>query len=113
SYPVGKIVWLIIELLCLAGFVEMMSRWWGAGLRWWEKGLAICAGLSFGPVISELWNGQFSLILLVLLTGAWLQLRSGRDVAGGCLLGAAIALKWTAWPIGIFLFFRGRWTAVF
>lgn len=112
-YRVGKVVWLIVELACLAGFVEMMSRWWGAGIRWWEKGLAICAALSFGPVISELWNGQFSLVLLVLLAAAWLGLRSGGDAAGGCLLGVAIALKWTAWPIGIFLLLRRHWTAVF
>lgn len=108
-YWTGKTVWLIVELACLFGFVEMIARWWGGGATLLTKGIAVLACLCFGPMIRELWNGQFSLILLAILTGAWLGLRSGRDVAGGGLLGLSIALKLTGWPIALFLGLRRRW----
>lgn len=111
-FRIGRLLWLAIELGCLGGFIEMMSRWWGPGVSWKFKTLAALVSLSFGPVFSDLWNGQFSMLLLLILTAAWLRLRAGQDASGGVLLGLAIALKLTAWPTAIFLTLKRRWSAV-
>src|SRR5262249_47666962 len=60
----------------------------------------------------DLWFGQLSIMLLAILTLSWLALAAGHDVRGGAYLGVAVALKLTAWPIGLYLLARGRWRAV-
>lgn len=111
-FRIGRLLWLAIELGCLVAFIAMISRWWGADVSWKFKTLAALASLTFGPVFSELWNGQFSMFLLVLVTAAWLRLRDGKDASGGALLGLAVALKLTAWPTAIFLTLKRRGRAV-
>lgn len=112
-YPVAVTLWLAFELGCLAFVIVLLTNWWGEPVSWLQKVVLFLMCLGMGPVIHELWYGQFSLILLVFVTLAWLNLRRERDSAGGAFLGAAVALKLTAWPIGLFLFLKGRWRAVF
>jgi len=60
----------------------------------------------------QLFHGQWNLILLLLVTGAWAAERSGRPAWAGVLLGAATAIK--LFPGFLFLYFlaRRQWTAV-
>jgi hypothetical protein len=67
---------------------------------------------SWTPVWEDLVFGQLTLFLLVLLMGAWLALRSGRNIWGGVLLGSVLAFKLLAWPVLIFLAWRKNWRAV-
>lgn len=68
--------------------------------------------LGWAPVMQELWFGQFTLILLLMLLGAWLAFQRGRDVQGGVYLGLMLTLKLTGWPIILFLLLQRRWRAV-
>jgi len=65
-----------------------------------------------GPVIEELWIGQFNLLLLPFFCAAWIDLRKGREACGGIWLGLLLALKLTGWPIVIYLGLCRRWRAV-
>jgi hypothetical protein len=112
DYPVAVTVWLLFELLCIAATVELLSRAWGEPVSVMARITLFFICLATGPVLHELWYGQFSAVLLLLLTLAWLNLRSGRDEWGGALLGLSIALKLTAWPIGLFLLLTHRWRAI-
>ena len=111
-YPVAVTIWLVVELACLALVVELLSRTWGEPVSLVEKIVIFLLSLATGPVLHELWFGQFGSILLLLLTLAWLNLRAGRDEIGGALLGLSIALKLTAWPIALFLVLTNRWRAI-
>jgi hypothetical protein len=111
-YGVAVSIWIILELGCLAYAIELLARWWSEPVSRLQKTVLFLMCLGFGPVIHELYYGQFSLVLLVLVLHAWLALRRNRDVEGGLWLGLAIALKLTAWPVGLFLLLRGRCRAV-
>lgn len=111
-YPVAVTIWLLFELACLAIVVELLARAWGEPVSLLMKIAIFLMGLATGPVLHELWFGQFSSILLLLLTLAWLNLRSDRDEIGGALIGLSIALKLTAWPIALFLLLTNRWRAI-
>jgi Glycosyltransferase family 87 len=112
AYPVAVTIWLVLELLCIALAVELLARAWGEPVPLLAKITLFLMSLATGPVLHELWFGQFGSILLVLLTLAWLNLRAGRDEIGGALLGLSIALKLTAWPIALFLLLMNRWRAI-
>jgi hypothetical protein len=111
-YPVAVTIWLVFELVCLAFVIVLLAHWWGEPASWLQKAVLFLMCLGFGPVIHELWYGQFSLILLVFVTLAWLNLRAGRDGWGGAALGASVALKLAAWPVGLLLLLKGRWRAI-
>ena len=112
NYETAAVVWLIFELICLSVSIILLMRWLGATIS--PRTLILAFGIAFGwmPVIEELWLGQLSLCLLLLLLCAWRALRVGKDVLGGALLGGIIALKLSAWPVVLFLALRRRWRAV-
>jgi Glycosyltransferase family 87 len=112
GYETAAALWLIVELVCLAASLALLMRWWGSPVKASNAALLLIAALGWVPVVEDLWFGQVTLCLLLLLTGAWLALRDGKDAPGGALLGGLIALKLTAWPIVLFLALRRRWTAV-
>lgn len=111
-YESAARAWLIFELGCLLGSILLLER--ALGLNWgWRARLGVLVlALGWAPVMQDLWFGQFSLVLLVLLLGAWLALRQGQDWRGGVWLGCMVTLKLTGWPIVLFLLWRRRWTAV-
>jgi hypothetical protein len=111
-YESAARAWLVFELGCLLGAIALLLR--GFGCAWsWRTGLgALILSLGWAPVMQDLWFGQFSIVLLLLLLWAWLALREGQDWRGGLLLGAMLTLKLTGWPIVLFLLLRRRWQAV-
>ena len=65
------------------------------------------------PTWSNILYGQLSLVLLLLITLAWIAARNGRDALGGIYLGLAMSLKIF---VGLFLLFflvRRRWRLLF
>jgi alpha-1,2-mannosyltransferase len=112
SYRAASIVWLVLELACLAFAIVLLARAWGEPVSVEIMTMVFFLSLIFGPVIRELWLGQFGAMLLVLVTLSWINLRIGRDAIGGMWLGLALAIKLVGWPIALFLAFRGRWRAV-
>lgn len=112
SYRSASIAWLVLQLICIAIAVVLLARCWGDPVTIEVKVLAFLLSLGLGPILRDLYLGQFSAILLVLLTLAWRSLRGGFDGWGGFWLGCTIALKLVGWPIALFLLIRGRWRAV-
>jgi hypothetical protein len=77
---------------------------------WWPVLLA--ALINFPPVPVHFTWGQVQLLLLLLLTLAWLCLRRGREAAAGILIGLAIALKLFPLLLVIPLALQRRWLCV-
>lgn len=112
DYKTATIVWLILQLLCLLASLMLLLRWWDRSItaRW----ILILFVLMLGwpPITKDLWLGQINSSLLLLTVGAWLALRSDKNILGGAMLGGLVALKLTAWPIVIFLGLRRIWSGV-
>ena len=112
SYRSAALTWLAFELACLAGSVTFLLQWWGARITLRCVSLMLAAALGWMPVVEELWLGQFSALLLVLLLAAWEALRRGEDWKAGAFTGLMLALKFSGGPICLYLLARRRWRAV-
>lgn len=114
SYERAAAIWLVVELLCLLASVALLLRQWDRRLGLPSiPSIALIAlitwtALGWGHVWEDLALGQMGLILLSLLTGAWLALRADKQICGGILLGVAIALKLICWPIMLLLPLRRK-----
>lgn len=102
TYPVGAAAWLTSEYILLGLCAILGARCvWGTQKPRLSLAFVVLA-LATRPVVDDLVLGQFSVVLLTLLTGAYLALRGGRRMRGGLLLGAAVSLKFLGWPLILF-----------
>ena len=90
------------NLLTLAGFLVALGlvvRGLGLGVRTVLAGVALLAYCH--PVYGNVYQGQLTLLLVLLLVGAWVLDRSGRGELAGVLIGVAAAIK--LFPAYLFL----------
>ena len=113
SYIGALIVWDSIEVLCFALATiliwrELRSR---TAVDWLALVTVSC--VVWPPFYYDLYHGQVMMMILLLLTGTWLAIKSGRHRMGGICLGLLFALKLYAWPILLFLVWRRKYRSVF
>jgi hypothetical protein len=111
GYQPAAVVWAVLELGCIGVAVYLILRWLGLRPGVGLTILITLLALGWTSFRDEVAIGQLMTLLLLLLIGAWLALRSGKDVLGGILLGCVIALKLMAWPVCIYLVLRRSWRA--
>ena len=109
GYAQAARIWLLAQILCLFASVFLLFRGLKASVRLPLVIIVAWAALGWPPVWQDLIFGQINTALLLLIVGAWLNLRDGREWRGGALLGAAITFKLIFWPIALFLVLRRRW----
>lgn len=112
NYRVAFVLWNLTSVAALAVSMWLIMRRAGLGFgRVWIFP-AVTLLLTSGALTHHLFQGQWNLILLLLMTGCWAADRAGRDVLGGSLLGAAMALK--LFPGFLLLYFvvRRQWRSV-
>jgi hypothetical protein len=93
DYSSAYVAWTVVSLVCLAASTWMIVREPDAGFT---TTAAICflPWLVFGNALShQLVQGQLNLVLLVLITGAWVAGRRGYSGTSGLCLGLAAAIK--------------------
>jgi Glycosyltransferase family 87 len=112
-YEQSQALWFFFEITCLAVSCWLLATMWGSHIKFAQTLPIVIVALPFLHIWEELSLGQLMIPLLLLLIGAWRALRGGRDLAGGMLLGLAIALKLIIWPIIILLVMRSQWRAAF
>lgn len=61
------------------------------------------------PVLVAIWQGQDSILFLLLCTLVWMQLERGRDVVAACLLALCLFRFQLALPIATLLTLRRGW----
>lgn len=96
------------ELGCLIAALVLVFRHFGGIKAPLPVLLTILCFLTWQPIFVDLYRGQIMLTILLLLTLAWLALRSGHDVRGGILLGVVLSIKLYAWPVMLFLVITRR-----
>lgn len=69
--------------------------------------------LYYFPTWANIVYGQFSLILLLLITSAWIAARNDRNAVCGIILGLAMSLKLFVGLFLLFLLARRRWRLLF
>lgn len=113
GYEHAAQLWCAFALLCLTASLILLARWWqGDAVEYKKVFLLGWVLLGWGPVIEDLWTGQFNAVLLLILILAWQSLRKGQEISGGIWLGSALAMKLTAWPVVLFLIWKRRWRSV-
>src|SRR5262249_34367825 len=112
DYPQAVLAWNLLSLAALAASIWMIARALDLRVSGWVTLPAIVLLMLGWPLRSHLQQGQLAAVLLLLITGAWLGERSGREGLAGVLLGTAAALK--IFPAFLFLHygFRRQWRVV-
>jgi len=104
SYPDATLRW---NILSLTGFA---LGFWIVAVQMALPGRALVplvALLVFcHPVYGNIYQGQLTLILVMLVAAAWAQDRNGRTGAAGCLIGFAAAVK--LFPAYLALYYGAR-----
>jgi hypothetical protein len=98
--------WLAINVLLLLATIGLLVRY--SRLRGADALLLGAASISFLPALVAISQGQVSILLLFLLTGTLLAIRSGRDYSAGILLAFALIKPPCLLPVLVILLVRGR-----
>jgi hypothetical protein len=104
-------IWFAVEIVCLLASVFLLLRWFKSSIHPLLVIAVTWTALGWSHIWEDLILGQLNIVLLLLIVGAWLNLRSGRQVSGGALLGAAISFKLIFWPLVLLLALRRRWVS--
>ncbi len=112
SYQHAVQTWFVIQLALVAASVYGVLRC--LELRPAPFIVLSCSFLAvtWSPFFQDLVLGQLMTLKLALLIGTWYLLKTGREAGGGFFLGAAIAIKFIAWPLVFLLAMQKRWKAV-
>lgn len=113
SFEAASALWLGVELLLLLGLAVLLFADGGGRTISWRVAVAFCALLLWYPVFIELFFGQLSLALAVLLVASWQAAKGGRPRLAGVLVGAAIAIKLFPVVIAGYFLLKRRWSVVF
>ena len=115
SYPAAVWGWAAFSIACWLAALWLIARelrgdlWPRLPAEW--RPVLLAALIDFPPALSHLVWGQVQLLLLLLLTGAWLCLRRRREGWAGALIGAAIAFKLFPALVLVPLVAARRWRA--
>jgi hypothetical protein len=111
DYPDAVLVWNLVSLGMLVISLWLIGRALAVRLTLWSIFPAVTLLLVFAPFRQQMLQGQFNLVLLLLLTGVWAAQRSGRQAWAGAFLGVASAIK--LYPVLLILYFllRRQWKA--
>ena len=106
-------IWFLMELACVIASSALLLKALAGRVPALALVVLFFVWIAWHPFEREMFWGQLMIVTLTLISGAWLALRSGRDMLGGWLLGTALALKLFGWPIVLFLIIMRKWRAVF
>ena len=106
SYRTAALTWLTFSLACLTVSLFILFRLKPVALIF-----GTLAAVAWKPIHSDLAIGQSISLVLLLMTVAWLLLRSGRELSGGAMIGLALSVKLLAWPFVLYLLIKKRYAA--
>lgn len=112
SYQHAVQTWFVVQLALVLASAYGVLRCLGARPK--PVAVLTCSFLAVAssPFFQDLVLGQLMTLKLELLICTWYLLKNGRETVGGFFLGAAIAVKFIAWPLVLLLAVLRRWTVV-
>jgi hypothetical protein len=112
SYPNAVLAWNLLSLAALAASVWLITR--QLGMRWerWHVLPAVALLMICWPLRQQIQQGQLTLLLLLLIVGAWAANRWGHEKWAGVLLGIAAVIKIFPGFLFLYFLFRRQWRVV-
>jgi alpha-1,2-mannosyltransferase len=112
NYHRALLTWNFASLLMLGASLGITVRGLMVPFSAWSILPTAALILLCQPLRMQFFQGQWNLVLLLLITAAWIADRSGRPWWAGALIGLATAIK--LFPAFLFLYFalRRRWSAL-
>ena len=108
-FAAAALVWTLGSVALLFGVAWLLAAELDLPLRGPWLALLLLLLLNWYPVWQHLHVGQFTILLLAMIAGAWWCERHGHPWGAGILLGAATMLKiYPALLLG-YVLLRGRW----
>lgn len=111
TYRTAFLCWLGLNLLCLLVCYQILrEKFWRLDKSW--RWLPFLLFIGFVPVTAALIQGQDSIVTLLLLTTALVNLDSGNDLLAGFMVGLAAYKFQLVLPIGCLFFLWRKWRFV-
>ena len=108
SYRSSYFLFLATNVLLLASALRLMTPW-TRNLRSMFRWLPPAMFFTFLPVVAALMQGQDSIILLLILSGAFALLSSGRTLSAGLLIGLGLFKFQIVLPLAVLFLVWRRW----
>jgi len=112
DYATATIVWNLLSLIALGVSLALIIRQWQLPFRPWMLLPIVALGLVCAPLRQQVNHAQLNLVLLLLITGAWVADRRGFAGWTGRLLAAATAIKLFPGFLFVYFMLRRRWDVV-
>lgn len=109
KYEHVALIWLLIELIILVYLAIYISRKIFSRINVLPLVFIIIFLLGWPPITEDLYVGQLSLLLSLLIIGFWESSIKNHDWIAGSFLGFAISLKLFLWPVLVFTLLIKRW----
>ena len=106
GYPNAVLVWNAISLVALCASLMIVARELALSRTLFLPTLALIVFCH--PIYGNIYQGQLTLILVLLITAIWALERSGRAYQAGLLLGVAAAIKLFPAYMVVYYAARGR-----
>jgi glycosyl transferase family 87 len=106
NYPDAVLVWNIVSLVALLAAATIVVRELAILPRALPPMLALLAFCH--PIYANIYQGQLTLVLVLLVTIIWALERSHQPAVAGLFLGAAVAIKLFPAYLAIYFAARGR-----
>jgi hypothetical protein len=106
DYPEATLVWNLLSLGALGVSLWLIARQLRIAVSLWSLAPLVTLLLICNPFRQQVLQGQFNLILLLLLTATWVADRSERAALAGIWLGMATVVK--LFPGFLLLYFAVR-----
>jgi hypothetical protein len=106
DYPDAVLAWNVISLAALAVGLWLVAS--ELALPWTMLPPALALLALCHPVYGNVYQGQLTLILVLLVTALWAFERSGRSRLAGIVLGVAVAIKLFPAYLAVYYLARGR-----
>lgn len=108
----AALVWNLATLALFALSLWLVARGLRIGFAAWSVFPLVAMLLICNPFRMHILQGQLSIILVVLVTGAWAAERTGRPGLAGALLGAATAFKLFPGFLVVYFAWQKQWRVV-
>ena len=112
SYPNATLVWNLFSLAALGVSFWLLARELCLPVALWWFAPMVTVLFVANPFRQQMSQGQWNLILLLLLVGAWAAARKDKDVRAGMLLGLATTIKLTPGFMLVYFVVQRRWRVV-
>jgi len=116
EFPAAARLWLLFNALLSCGAVALIAwaRPWQGDERYrrWRLAWIVFFGLTFQPVLDNMWHGNTSAVILFVFCLSYLLLRRGHNGLAGLALGSIVLLKFYPAVIVLYFIWRRNWAYV-